>query len=353
LVIALPTEERCMKDWPYDTFPSGWFQIGYSDELAPGDVRPAKYFDTDLVLFRTGNGEAALLDAYCQHLGAHLGYGGTVQGDCLQCPFHGWLWSADGALAEIPYAPGETRRVRLRRWPVREVAGLILTWYDAYGREPFWEWPGIAEFSDQEHNYPITHDHVGIRKIIPQSPVENTPDYYHFMWVHGAGQPGRPLYWKEDAHYLQTRIRFVFGHGKTSTWLTPNGAVDGEIQTEAWGLGLSNARFVMGDFVTNQLTATTPVDREHSQMFDTIACSRQAGPDYPDPAALAAKMTEFQKGQIRNDFAIWENQRYVAHPPYAGGEEDHYARFRRWSRQFYFDQPYTAQAELASDQLTI
>ena len=42
-------------------------------------------------------------------------------------------------------------------------------------------------------------------------------------------------------------------------------------------------------------------------------------------------MMEFQKGQIRNDFRFWENQRFVEHPPFAGGEEEHYAR----SRQFY------------------
>ena len=59
-------------------------------------------------------------------------------------------------------------------------------------------------------------------------------------------------------------------------------------------------------------------------------------------------MLEFQKGQIRNDFAIWENQRYVEHPPFAGGEENHYARFRRWSRQFYLDKPYTSQPEISA-----
>jgi 3-ketosteroid 9alpha-monooxygenase subunit A len=340
-----------MKDWPYEAFPTGWFQVGYSSELAPGDVRPVKYFDQELVLFRTSSGEAALLDAYCRHLGAHLGYGGKVTGECIECPFHGWTWKTSGELAEIPYAPGEMRRVRLDRWHVREIGGLILTWYDAFGREPLWEWPGIPEFSDEEQNYPITGDHVGIRKIIPQSPVENTPDYYHFMWVHGSGQPGRPLLWKEDRHFLHTRIGFVFGHGKKATWMTPNGPVVGEIETEAWGLGLSNARFVLGDFITNQLTATTPVDREHSQLFDTITSTRARGSEDPTPTGLAARMIEFQKGQIRNDFAIWENQRYVEHPPFAGGEEEHYARFRRWSRQFYSDAPYTAGVQVVSDDL--
>jgi 3-ketosteroid 9alpha-monooxygenase subunit A len=331
-----------MKDWPYDAFPTGWYQIGYTAELVPGDVRPVKYFDQDLVLFRTEDGEVALLDAYCAHLGAHLGYGGKVKGQCLECPFHGWLWTTQGALSQIPYAPAETRRVSLAKWETREIDGLILVWYDSFGRGPWWEWPGIPEFKDTGKCYPVYPngaDHIGIRKIIPQSPVENTPDYYHFMWVHGAGQAGTPLLWEEDGHFLHTRVGFVFGHGKKSTWMTPNGPLNGEIETEAWGLGLSNARFVLKDFVTAQLTATTPVDREHSQLFDTITCTREPGSDDPEPTGVAGRMLEFQKGQIRNDFAIWENQRYVEHPPFAGGEEEHYARFRRWSRQFYVNTP--------------
>jgi phenylpropionate dioxygenase-like ring-hydroxylating dioxygenase large terminal subunit len=341
-----------MKDWPYDVYATGWYQVGYSAELAPGDVRPVKYFDSDLVLFRTEGGEVSLLSAYCQHLGAHLGYGGKILGECIECPFHGWQWKADGSLSQIPYAPGETRRVELRRWPTREINGLILTWYDGYGREPFWEWPGIPEFADEENNYPISPygmDHIGIRKIIPQSPVENTPDYYHFMYVHGSGQPGEPLLWEEQAHYLRTRIGFWFGWGKESTWMTPNGPAQGEIETEAWSLGLSNARFILGDSVTSQLTATTPVDLEHSQIFDTITTRREPGSDDPEPTGLAARMLKFQKWQIRNDYAIWENQRYVEHPPFAGGEEDHYARFRRWSRQLYFDKPYSSHPVLAAE----
>jgi hypothetical protein len=51
-------------------------------------------------------------------------------------------------------------------------------------------------------------------------------------------------------------------------------------------------------------------------------------------------MIAFQDQQIRRDFAIWENQKYIQHPPFAGGEELYYARFRRWSKQFYFDKAY-------------
>ena len=34
-------------------------------------------------------------DAYCPHLGAHLGHGGIINGECIECPFHAWRWKTD------------------------------------------------------------------------------------------------------------------------------------------------------------------------------------------------------------------------------------------------------------------
>ena len=44
------------------------------------------------------------MDAYCPHLGAHLGHGGRVEGGAVRCPFHAWLWGGDGRCLEVPYA---------------------------------------------------------------------------------------------------------------------------------------------------------------------------------------------------------------------------------------------------------
>ena len=43
------------------------------------------------------------MDAYCEHLGAHLGYGGTVVEERIRCPFHGWEWNDKGRNVRIPY----------------------------------------------------------------------------------------------------------------------------------------------------------------------------------------------------------------------------------------------------------
>ena len=58
--------------------PFGWFVVCYSDELAKGEVKPVTYFERELVVWRGEDGAPRVLDAYCPHLGAHLGYGGYL-----------------------------------------------------------------------------------------------------------------------------------------------------------------------------------------------------------------------------------------------------------------------------------
>ena len=52
--------------------PNGWFAVAFSKDLVDGEVERVRAFGEDLVLFRTRSGRAAVLDAYCPHLGAHL-----------------------------------------------------------------------------------------------------------------------------------------------------------------------------------------------------------------------------------------------------------------------------------------
>ena len=58
--------------------PNGWFAVAFSRDLVAGDVQAIHYFGQDLVLFRGRDGAARVLDAYCPHVGAHLGEGGLA-----------------------------------------------------------------------------------------------------------------------------------------------------------------------------------------------------------------------------------------------------------------------------------
>ena len=131
--------------------PFGWYVVDYSDDLKPGDVKPVRYFAQDQVLFRTKSGEVTMLDAYCPHLGAHLGHGGLVKDECIECPFHAWQWGADGKIDNIPYAkkiPPKAKETQIFKYPTVEKNNLIYAWYHPNGNNPHYEVESYQEKHD-------------------------------------------------------------------------------------------------------------------------------------------------------------------------------------------------------------
>ena len=57
--------------FPFPRYPTGWFQIGWTEDVAVGQVVPMTRFGKELVVFRRSDGVIKVLDAYCPHLGAH------------------------------------------------------------------------------------------------------------------------------------------------------------------------------------------------------------------------------------------------------------------------------------------
>src|SRR5438270_8225076 len=109
----------------------GWLQVAWSRDVADGAVSPARLFGHDLVIYRGCSGGLHALDAHCQHLGAHLGHGGTVEGEQIRCPFHGWVWSPEGRNEVVPYSDNPCRSRRLGVWSVTEWAGAVLIWFSS------------------------------------------------------------------------------------------------------------------------------------------------------------------------------------------------------------------------------
>jgi nitrite reductase/ring-hydroxylating ferredoxin subunit len=99
--------------------PFGWFQVLYSGELGIGEAKPITYFDRDLVIFRTESGVAKVIDAYCAHMGAHLGYGirehagsaAAVEVRISYAHFTGGSLMVKGNVSIFP-----TRKTFLREW---------------------------------------------------------------------------------------------------------------------------------------------------------------------------------------------------------------------------------------------
>jgi hypothetical protein len=65
----------------------GWFLLALDEELGPG-ITPLRLGGVNLIAVRDGD-RLRVFEATCPHRGAHLGYGGKLDGECVICPFHG------------------------------------------------------------------------------------------------------------------------------------------------------------------------------------------------------------------------------------------------------------------------
>ena len=315
--------------------PSGWFQIGWSADFPPGEVRPLRYFGRDLVAYRSEQGRLSVLEAHCRHLGGHLGYGGTVEGDCVVCPFHGWHWAPDGSNRYIPYQPDRPNRSRtLQAWSTHEDAGVVYLWHDSTGAAPHWNVPDIfadtaPHVADLEFHEPCESARIRYDRLTlhPQLVSENAADPIHFRYVHGTRD--HPVFlqrWERDALWFSQ-----IGFGRRWVEMDPSSHDGDTLSILVGGIGL-NFTALSGSQSTVILLATTPVDDQTSDMFHTVWLERLPGDDVPgtiESRLLAAT------SQLPNDIAVWQHQIFEDPPALASREGRAFADLRRWARQFY------------------
>jgi nitrite reductase/ring-hydroxylating ferredoxin subunit len=304
--------------YPFPPYPTGWYFVAESSALAPGDVVPMRWFGRDLVAFRTASGRAVVADAHCPHMGAHLGYGGTVEDERIRCPFHSWCFSADGPCVEVPYATqAVVPEVELHPWPVHETSGLILVHFDELDRAPTWWMPDRAEWGRPGWlGYETTSWRI---RMHVQELAENIPDTAHFLFVHTV--PAMPSAEVEtDGHvYRQATIGRVDGR---EVWRTS--------QT-AFGLGLVWLE-VDGDVTYRFLTATTPIDEEHVEL--RLLFLVREDPCATEISAASRAAIEATMTNTARDVPIWEHKVYRERPPLVPGDGP-IGVLRKWARQFY------------------
>ncbi len=324
-------------------YPRGWFQVGWSDDVPVGTVQALRYFGKDLVCWRGEDGQINVLDAYCRHLGAHLGVKGRVDGNDIQCPWHGWRWNGEGRNTLIPYSAQRCKdNVRIEKYRAIDWYGRIIVWHDWAGEtEPAWQPPPVPELDGEgaARFYPLTSALRTVHRIRvhPQMIVENAADPYHVEYVHGAGEPATTLGFEVDGHHLHATIKAVFGAGKESTWLTPNGRVDTELVYDTYGIGLGFVRFPAEIVETLLISGHTPVDDEYTDYFMSVIPRRDSGDaaDAPDPSGRTGRWVAAQHYVVTQDFFTWENMQHLPSPAFAPEEARDYAALRRWAHQFY------------------
>lgn len=330
-------------------FPNGWYCLAWSREIEEKGVKNVEALGNHFAVFRGENGEAYVLDAYCPHLGANIACGGTVEGNALQCPFHGWEFRGeDGKCINIPYAQGPIpSNARTKSWPCMEINGQILVWYDAEDRDPLWAPPEVSGIQDGSWSRRGYTRHT-INAHIQEVP-ENGADVPHLNFLHGpiilAGNDLRtthkakwynPVSWMDhtwdaawkpgkgdEAHIAFLTLRHGISlFGRDIPLLCLN--ITAKQVGPAIVYLIFDCPFGKGAFVQS-LLPVGPLEQ---------VVTHEVWGEWKLPTIVAKTMLQGEAMQVERDVMVWNNKRYNSKPVLTK-DEGLILQFRRWFGQFY------------------
>ncbi|GJX35482.1 chlorophyllide A oxygenase, chloroplastic, partial [Tanacetum coccineum] len=78
-----------------------WYPVAFSTDLKDDTLIPIECFEEPWVLFRGKDGKPGCIKNTCAHRACPLDLGSVNEGR-VQCPYHGWEYSADGTCEKMP-----------------------------------------------------------------------------------------------------------------------------------------------------------------------------------------------------------------------------------------------------------
>jgi len=155
-----------------------WIPIAPLAQLRENPVRKVRILGEDLVLYQDRRGNFGLIGDRCLHRLVDMQFG--IPDDCgLRCPYHGWLYGADGECLDRPMENKGAIKAKLKAYPVQELGGLIFAYMGplpapALPRWDLFVWPNAVR--------QIAINIIDCNWLQCQ---ENTGDPTHSVWSHG------------------------------------------------------------------------------------------------------------------------------------------------------------------------
>jgi phenylpropionate dioxygenase-like ring-hydroxylating dioxygenase large terminal subunit len=301
---------------PRPAVPNGWQGIGFSEDVTVGQVVSRHILARDLVLFRGESAVLSVVDAYCPHLGAHLGTGAVIDNN-IRCPYHHWQFNGQGQCASIPYGSNIPASAVLKSYPCKEINGFIFVWYHAQNAAPSWDIPQHPVVDNPDYYFVETREHLF--RGHPQDLSENGADFSHFVAIHGWD--GVKLKFTPNGH------SYVVGYDtdNVDTGYGDTGAVD--VDSLTVGPGYTYTHYTgVNDWL--MMSCFTPA-RAGQLYLHQIYYAHRSLPKHQVRTLIEAVDTEWRK-----DIKIWEGKVYREKPALNNGDGP-IALFRRWYQQFY------------------
>jgi 3-ketosteroid 9alpha-monooxygenase subunit A len=294
----------------------GWYKVAFERDLK-SDLTPITIGPKRLVLACTDQGIRAF-DADCPHRGAHLAYGGMLDGNCVICPFHRY---------RIGFGKDADGEFQVQEYETLVVDGIIfLRLSDSHDN-------GFADFITC-----LAEDHtlhpgftMEIKCARPELIIENGFDNTHFRPVHGVDAA---KFVPEIDELGSLRVDSTF-YVKTKRPMGPQPAgaiVKTPLQLNAFSPYLSVAQ-LKGRRASVFITSVNPVSECTTLLRFSLALPKKFYGEHPS-AKMVAGMLQGNKSGIQDDQVIWENLSLTS-PPNFTAQDQAVLAFQEFCERFH------------------
>ena len=158
-----------------------WYVVGIEKNVSQKAPLSSVILETRIVVWMRSDGSLVAMRDRCTHRNTLLSKG-SVNDDCIKCPYHGWTFDADGNCVNVPSEGPDGKAFTNRTvetFPVKQRYGLIWVWMGRGepDKDPF-HMPKIDEkgwstyYMETEFDNEVTHL------------CENFMDVPHTVFVH-------------------------------------------------------------------------------------------------------------------------------------------------------------------------
>lgn len=295
---------------------NAWYVAAMDRELADQPLA-IRILNERIVLYRQTDGTAVALEDACAHRKLPLSMG-RIQGDHIECGYHGLVYNAAGQCVRMPCADRIPKKARVRSYPLVSRYGLL------------WIWMGSAERADPATIFDVKHwgdPSWGVTRGDAMTMdcnylymTDNLLDPSHVAWVHrssfgntacestpvqvAASESGVVASrWMNAVEVAPIYVPFMPFQGLCDRLQHyevryPSNALIKAVFVPA-GEGGADAEGRAGAFIMDSYNFLTPVDAGHTRYYWF-----QMRNVFPDDEHLSSLMGEGVKGAFEEDRTI-------------------------------------------------
>ena len=263
-----------------------------------------------------------------------------VEGDRLQCPFHGWQVDGNGGVRDP--ACVEDRALVHRLWEAIDYYGMVMIYRSArQGAEPPYRLPPQPEIDDRRFACRGQYDAGDIDTHIIEF-AENSVDFAHFSRLHGIMRipwTNIGLPWIRIRHEPSWSLDEALAHVSyfgNETALEIGGRVLEKTRSRALITFLGPGSIVKFDVHApgigeiTMFQTHTPVEALKQRVTFRWFAARRV------PRIFVSYVVGNWISQWRQDVKIWQAKIYRRRPP-GDADDGPLGRMRAWYGQFYPD----------------